>query len=129
MTAKTSQLVNYEPREKSAAEAFLPRPMGYKVLLAVPTVGEKTGAGVYLPPDLRKREETASVVGHVVSLGPDAYSDASKFPNGAWCKEGDWVMFRSYAGTRFKVNGAEYRMVNDDTIEAVVDDPRYIERA
>jgi co-chaperonin GroES (HSP10) len=62
-------------------------------------------------------------------MGSDAYKDERKFPNGPWCKEGDFVMFRSYSGTRFKVRGEEFRLINDDTVEAVVDDPRGYARA
>jgi co-chaperonin GroES (HSP10) len=69
------------------------------------------------------------MIGFVVSMGPDAYSDDKKFPTGPWCKEGDFVMFRSYSGTRFKVMGEEFRLINDDTVEAVVDDPRGYSRA
>jgi co-chaperonin GroES (HSP10) len=65
----------------------------------------------------------------VLKVGPEAYADADKFPSGPYCKEGDFVIFRSYSGTRFKVAGKEFRIINDDTVEAVVDDPRGYERA
>ncbi len=107
----------------------IPDPQGYKVLIAVPGVEEKTSGGIYRPDSLRKLEETASIFGFVVSMGPDAYSDASKFPTGPYCKKGDWVVFRSYSGTRFKIADQEFRLINDDSVEAVVDDPRGVERA
>ena len=102
--------------EKVATQ--LPEPKGYKVLIST------VDGGVYMPDGLRQAEETASIIGFVIKIGPDAYSDKERFPNGAYCKEGDFVIFRSYSGTRFKIHGKEFRLVNDDTIEAVVDDPR-----
>ena len=69
-------------------------------------------------------EQTASIIGLVIALGEAAYKDADKFPDGPYCKEGDFVVFRSYSGTRFKLRGEEFRLINDDTVEAVVDDPR-----
>lgn len=109
--------------------AKLPEPKGYKLLIALPKVNEKTDGGVFLPTERRDAESTASIIGFVISMGPDAYNDAKKFPTGPWCKEGDFVMFRSYSGTRFKVSGEEFRLINDDTVEAVVDDPRGYSRA
>jgi co-chaperonin GroES (HSP10) len=107
----------------------LPQPQGYKVLIGVPEISEKTEGGVFLPDGLKTAEETASIIGFVMKLGPDAYKDEKKFPNGAYCKEGDFVIFRSYSGTRFKIHGTEFRLINDDTVEAVVDDPRGYSRA
>nr|ASN63360.1 co-chaperonin GroES [uncultured virus] len=108
--------------EKVASK--LPKPQGYKILIGVPEVSDKTEGGVFMPDGLRSAEETASIIGFVMSLGPDCYADKDKFPNGPFCKEGDFVIFRSYSGTRFKIHGKEFRLINDDTVEAVVDDPR-----
>jgi len=83
---------------------------------------------VYIPEERRSAEETASIVGFVIKMGDLCYQDESKFPTGPWCKEGDWVMFRAYSGTRFKVHSAEFRLINDDTVEAVVQDPRGVRR-
>lgn len=107
----------------------LPAPQGYRLLIALPDMEAKTEGGVFLPDDHKSREETASIIGFVISVGPDAYKDASRFPSGPWCKEGDFVIFRSYSGTRFKISGREFRLINDDTVEAVVDDPRGYKRA
>ena len=109
--------------------AKLPEPTGYRLLIALPEIDEKTEGGVIMPDGLRKDESTASIIGFVIKAGPDAYSDTERFPNGAWCKEGDFVIFRSYSGTRFKVHGKEFRLINDDTVEGVVDDPRGYTRA
>jgi len=115
--------------EDEQLKAKLPEPSGYRLLIAVPEVSEKTEGGVFMPDQLKKAEETASIIGFVVKAGSDAYADLNKFPNGPWCKEGDFVIFRSYSGTRFKVLGKEFRLINDDTVEAVVEDPRGYSRA
>ena len=107
----------------------LPEPKGYKLLIAIPKLEEKTQGGVIIPDKLKGLEQTASIIGLVIALGEDAYKDAEKFPDGPYCKEGDFVIFRSYSGTRFKLRGEEFRLINDDTVEAVVDDPREYTRA
>ena len=107
----------------------LPEPKGYKLLIAIPKLEEKTQGGVIIPDKLKGLEQTASIIGLVIALGEAAYKDAEKFPDGPYCKEGDFVIFRSYSGTRFKLRGEEFRLINDDTIEAVVDDPREYTRA
>lgn len=107
----------------------LPKPSGYRILLAMPGVKEKTDGGIYLSDSHKYQEQVAATVGFVVSIGPDAYKDPVKFPNGPWCKQGDWVICRTYSGTRVKIHGQEFRFVNDDTIDGVVDDPRGVERA
>jgi len=110
-------------------QSKLPEPTGYRLLIALPEIDEKTQGGVIMPDGLVKDESTASIIGFVIKMGSDAYSDKERFPNGAWCKEGDFVIFRSYSGTRFKVSGKEFRLINDDTVEGVVDDPRGYTRA
>lgn len=109
--------------------AKLPEPRGYRILIAIPEITVKTEGGVYIPDKIRTAEETASLIGVVLKVGSEAYSDPTRFPTGAWCKEGDFVIFRSYSGTRFKVHGKEFRLINDDTVEAVVEDPRGYSRA
>ena|SRR3990167_950232 len=106
----------------------LPRPCGYKILVATAKMEEKKGS-VFIPEQYRNLEDTASIIGYVIAMGPDAYTDKKKFPSGPFCKVNDWVMYRQYSGTRFKVSGTELRHLNDDQVEAVVDDPRLIERA
>ena len=114
---------------KEDLHAKLPEPTGYRLLIALPEIDEKTQGGVIMPDGLVKDESTASIIGFVIKMGSDAYADKERFPNGAWCKEGDFVIFRSYSGTRFKVAGKEFRLINDDTVEGVVDDPRGYSRA
>jgi co-chaperonin GroES (HSP10) len=115
--------------EDEDLKAKLPEPVGYKILIAVPEINEKTEGGLYMPDKLKQAEETASIIGFVLKVGVEAYSDPAKFPDGPWCKEGDFIIFRSYSGTRFKVLGKEFRIINDDTVEAVVEDPRGYSRA
>jgi chaperonin GroES len=106
----------------------LPAPKGYKLLIAIPEIKAKTDGGIIIPDLLKDAEKTASIYGNVIAMGPDAYGDAAKFPSGPYCEVGDWVVFRSYTGTRLKVNGNEFRVINDDSVEAVVPDPRAIRR-
>jgi co-chaperonin GroES (HSP10) len=107
----------------------LPNPTGYRILIAVPEVEEKTKGGIIRPDVLKTKEETASIVGQVLNMGPDCYSDPDRFPEGPYCRPGDWIMFRAYSGTRFKVGGKEFRLINDDSVEATLNDPEGIERA
>jgi chaperonin GroES len=110
------------------APSQLPEPTGYRILVAPTEVQEKTGTGIYLPDERREKEADASIVFCVVKLGPDAYKDSKKFPEGAWCEEGDWVVLSTYAGTPFKVQGMEFRIINYYTLFAVVTDTPRISR-
>ena len=65
----------------------------------------------------------------VIDMGDECYTDLDKFPSGPYCQRGEWIIFRSYSGTRIKVKGQEFRLINDDTVEATVNDPRSVERA
>lgn len=106
----------------------LPEPTGYKILIALPEVDEKTEGGIIKAQETMHLEEVGSIVGFVMKLGPDAYEDKKKFPNGPYCKAGDFVLMRSYSGTRFSIHGKEFRLINDDSVEAVIDDPRGIRK-
>ena len=111
-------------------ENQLPVPVGYRVLVALPQVEETFGeSGLVKSATTISQEHVMSIIGLVLDMGDQAYSDADRFPTGPWCKQGDYVMFRANTGTRFKVNGVEYRLMNDDSIEAIVADPRGITRA
>jgi co-chaperonin GroES (HSP10) len=123
------------PDESADAEekaSALPIPTGYKLLCIVPEVDEKiAGTSLDLVRDAAtmRAEEHATTVLWVMAVGPDAYKDTAKFPSGPWCKAGDFVLVRTYTGTRFKVFGKEFRVLNDDQIECVVLDPRGYTRA
>ena len=111
-------------------EAQLPKPVGYRLLIALPQVSETyEGTSIIRTDKERDREHNMSIIGLVVDMGEQCYSDSDRFPSGAWCQPGDYVMFRMNSGTRFRMGGTEYRLMNDDSIEAVVADPRGIQHA
>ena len=110
-------------------EQQIPKPVGYRVLIALPTIEEKYESGLVKADRTLNEERILSTMGIVLDMGKEAYSDKDRFPNGPWCSVGDFVMFRPNSGTRFKVNGQELRLLNDDSIEAVVPDPKGITRA
>jgi chaperonin GroES len=121
------QVKQFEMTEE--LEEILPIPQGDKILVACPEIEETTEGGIIIANEYRNKESTASIFGYVIEMGEDAYLDQDKFPSGPYCKLGDWVIFRSYTGTRFKVKGQEFRLINDDSVEAIVENPRGIERA
>ena len=104
----------------------LPRPTGYRILILPFAQKSVTKGGIHIAKQTIDKERLSTVVGHVIALGPDAYADTIKFPEGAWCKQGDWVIFGRYAGARFQIEGGDMRLLNDDEILAVVDDPEAI---
>ena len=106
----------------------LPVPTGYRMLIGLPEIDEKTEGGIIKAKATISIEETSSVVGFVIAMGPDCYKDEKRFPNGPWCSKGDFIIMRAYSGTRISIHGKEFRIINDDTVEAVVDDPRGISR-
>ena len=110
-------------------EAFIPKPVGYRVLVALPNVEETFSNGILKAAKTLHEEYILSTIGVVLDMGEQAYTDKDRFPTGPWCKAGDFVMFRANTGTRFKVGAQEYRLMNDDSIEAVVNDPSGITRA
>lgn len=106
----------------------LPTPSGYHILCAIPEVDKEYESGILKANETLQYENLLATVLFVVSLGPDCYADKTRFPTGPWCKVGDFVVVRPNAGTRLKIHGTELRILNDDSIEAVVSDPRGISR-
>jgi co-chaperonin GroES (HSP10) len=104
----------------------LPDPSGYRILCAIPEIEEKYDSGIIKADATMHHEEVLSTVFFVVKMGPDCYKDAVRFPNGPWCKVGDFVLARPNSGTRLKIHGREFRIINDDSVEATVLDPRGI---
>ena len=104
----------------------LPRPTGYRILILPFTQSTVTKGGIHLAKATVDKERLATVVGYVVAMGADAYSDPHKFPEGAWCKKGDWVIFAKYAGSRIQIDGGEVRLLNDDEVLATIDKPEDI---
>ena len=116
-----------EKKEKDIPEASkLPKPTGWRILV-LPHRGQgKTKGGVLLSDKTVEETQVATNVGLVLAIGPDAYSDKERFPNGSWCKEKDWVIFARYAGSRLNIEGGELRILNDDEILGTTDDPESI---
>ena len=115
--------------EQPVPATKVPDPSGFKLLIALPEVNEKTEGGIFVPDERRDAEAVATIVGFVMKIGPEAYADEKRFPSGPWCKEGDWIVMRAYSGTRIRVHGQEFRIINDDSVEAVVDNPMGVVRA
>jgi len=107
----------------------LPTPSGYHILVTIPEAEDKYESGLIKADETRRFEEALATVFFVIKMGPECYKDEKKFPTGPWCKEGDFVLARPNSGTRLKIHGREFRLINDDTVEAVVADPRGISRA
>ena len=124
-----SKIEELTPEEVESNKKQLPDPSGYRILVAMPVADEKTEGGILKANQTIKDEEVSNICGMVIKLGPDCYQDERRFPSGAWCKEKDWVVFRAYSGTRMKMYGQEFRLINDDTVEAVVEDPTGVVRA
>jgi co-chaperonin GroES (HSP10) len=123
--AREEKILDPEKLEESAF-GRLPRPTGWRMLV-LPYRGKgKTEGGIFLPDAVVDRESVASICGYVLKVGPLAYKDKKKFPGGAWCKEKDWIIFGRYAGARFKIDGGEVRILNDDEVIAVIQDPEDI---
>ena len=106
----------------------LPDPSGYRILCAIPEIDDQYESGIVKADITLQHEELLTTVLFVVKMGPDCYKDSSRFPTGPWCKEGDFILVRPHAGTRLKIHGREFRIINDDSVEGVVEDPRVISR-
>ena len=104
----------------------MPAPTGWRILV-LPYRGKgKTDGGVYLPNAVVQEQTVSTQVGYVLKVGDLAYKDAEKFPMGPWCEQGDWVMFARYSGSRFKIDGGEVRILNDDEVLAKIKEPEDI---
>ena len=106
----------------------LPDPSGYRILCGIPNIEEQYESGIFKSDLTLQHEELLTTVLFVVKMGPDCYKDTARFPSGPWCREGDFILVRPHAGTRLKIHGREFRIINDDSVEGVVEDPRGISR-
>lgn len=106
----------------------LPQPTGYRILCAIPDVEKEFESGLIKADETIMIEETLTTVLFVVAMGPDCYKDPARFPSGAYCKPGDFVLIRPNSGSRLVIHGKEFRVINDDSVEGVVEDPRGIRR-
>ena len=116
-----------KPEEAKAKQ--LPEPKTYHLLCALPEVEEEYDNGLIKASQTMQYEEVLTPVLFVVAMGPDAYKDAKRFPNGPSCQKGDFVIVRPNSGTRLKIHGREFRIITDDSVEATIQDPRGIHRA
>lgn len=120
----------YSPSATAEEKARqLPQPQGYKILCAIPEVEKEYESGLIKADATIGFEERLATVLFVVDLGPDCYTDKSRYPNGPWCKKGDFIVVRPNVGTRLVIHGKEFRVINEDTVELTVEDPRGIKRA
>ncbi len=124
-----SKVLNQSAEQKAKQ---LPDPKTYHLLCVVPEAMEEyadSDVGIIKDAQTMHYEEVLTPVLFVVKLGPDAYKDATRFPSGPSCKEGDFVIVRPNSGTRLKIHGREFRIINDESVEAIVEDPRGVTRA
>ena len=121
----TDPMLDTNPSDKATQ---LPKPSGYRILCAIPEIEKEFESGIIKAETTVHHEELLTTVLFVVALGPDCYKDPARFPSGAWCKEGDFILVRPHAGTRLVIHGREFRIINDDSVEGTVDDPRGIKR-
>jgi co-chaperonin GroES (HSP10) len=119
--------INLEATNEEKAKQ-LPKPSGYRILCAIPEIEKEYDNGLVKADTTIHYEELLTTVLFVIELGPDCYKDSTRFPSGPWCKQGDFVLVRPNAGTRVVIHGREFRLINDDSVEAVVDEPRGIRR-
>ena len=120
-----SGILNASSEEKARQ---VPDPATYHLLCVLPDIDEEYESGLMKAGQTMHFEELLSPVLFVVKMGPDAFKDEKRFPSGASCKVGDFVLVRPNTGTRMKIHGKEFRIINDDSVEAVVQDPRGVTR-
>ena len=122
-----NDLIGVKKTKKVTNESFkLPQPTGWRLLILPFKMKDKTKGGLYLGESTLEQQQVASQCGNVLAVGPDAYGDKKRFPDGPWCKVGDWVMFARYAGSRIKIEGGEVRLLNDDEVLATIKNPEDI---
>ncbi len=124
-----SGIINKAHEEKAKQ---LPIPKTYKILTVVPQADEEyadSEIGILKDSQTMRHEEVLTPVLFVVDMGPDCFADKTRFPSGPSCKKGDFIIVRPNTGTRRKIHGQEFRIINDDSVDAVVEDPRGIQRA
>ena len=115
-----------ETKKKPLEEMSLPKPTGWRIVVLPYKAKQKTKGGIILSDKTVAESQIATNCGLVMEIGPDAYQDKDKFPNGPWCKKKDWVLFARYAGSRINIDGGELRVLNDDEILGTIEDPEDI---
>ena len=119
------EVEGYE-RLKEKESSKLPKPTGWRMLILPFKMPEKTRGGLYLGQETLERQQIGSTCGLVLAQGPDCYKDPERYPEGPWCKKGDWVIFARYAGSRIQIDGGEVRLLNDDEVLATIENPEDI---
>ena len=114
------------PDNIKAVTDQLPEPSGWRLLVLPFTPKEKTKGGIIIAQESLDKARIATNCGYVVKMGPMAYGDKEKFPTGPWCKQGDWVIFARYAGSRLPIEGGEVRLLNDDEVLGTIKDPESV---
>ena len=109
---------------KGPAMDRVPQATGWRIVVLPYRGVEKTKGGLLLTDKAIEEQQLTTNVGLILNMGPDAYADKNKFPNGPWCLKGDWIVFAKYAGSRVKIEGGEIRILNDDEVLAKLDDPK-----
>ena len=117
--------INAYERLKKKESDKLPNPTGWRILVLPFKMPEKTKGGLYFGQDTLERQQVASTCVLVLAMGPHCY-DKDKFPEGPWCKKGDWIIFARYAGSRIQIDGGEVRLLNDDEVLATIEKPEDI---
>jgi chaperonin GroES len=121
---RQKEVDGYE-RLKTKESNKLPKPTGWRMLVLPFKMPEKTKGGLFLGQETLERQQVGSTCGLVLAMGPHCY-DKEKFPEGPWCKKGDWVIFARYAGSRIQIDGGEVRLLNDDEVLATIEKPEDI---
>jgi chaperonin GroES len=126
-TSKENPKLNQALAEKYKEETEkLPNPTGWRIIVLPFRMDEKTKGGIFMGQDTLDKQQVASQCGNVLAMGPQCYKDKERYPDGPWCKKGDWVIFARYAGSRIQIEGGEIRLLNEDEILATVKNPEDI---
>lgn len=128
-TAREEEEIRNQLDPKNMDESVMsriPSPTGWRLVVLPFKPPNTTKSGLILAEKAVEKQQVATVCGYVVEVGPLAYADTEKFPHGAWCKKGDWVVFARYAGARINIEGGEIRILNDDEVLATIKDPEDI---
>ena len=112
-----------EQKEVTKEKTKLPKPTGWRIIVLPFKMDEKTKGGIIMNESTLEKQQVASQCGNVLAMGPQCYMDKERYPNGPWCKVGDWVIFARYAGSRIQIEGGEVRLLNEDEVLATVQDP------
>ena len=130
---KETQQQNQKPEPKYALEEKykeqtekLPKPTGWRIIVLPFKMNDKTKGGVLMTESTLERQQIGSQCGLVLAMGPQCYKDKERYPEGPWCKVGDWVIFARYAGSRIQIEGGEIRLLNEDEILATIKNPEDI---